>query len=136
MDRIVFESVHKIFRQSRFRFWRRPTETYALKEISLRVGRGEVVGLLGANGSGKSTTLKLISTMLLPDRGRVVVDGCDTRDRGQDVRRQVGFALAAERSFFPRLTVRENLEFFARSQNGCYRCCARSICSTPQTSRS
>ena len=76
-----------------------------------------MLGLLGPNGSGKSTTLKLISTMLLPDRGHVVVQGCDTRRHGQAVRRNVGFALASERSFFPRLTIRENLEFFAALEN-------------------
>jgi ABC-2 type transport system ATP-binding protein len=76
-----------------------------------------VLGLLGPNGSGKSTTLKLISTMLLPDRGEVLVQGWDTRRHGQEVRRAVGFAVASERSFFPRLTVRENLEFFAALEN-------------------
>lgn len=96
---------------------KRGTETHALKGISLTVTAGEVVGLLGPNGSGKSTTLKLISTLLLPDRGRVFVQGSDTQRQGQIARRNVGFALAAERSFFPRLTVRENLEFFAALEN-------------------
>jgi len=50
---------------------------------------------------------------LLPDSGRVLVGGADTRARAQAVRRQVGLALASERSFFPRLTACENLEFFA-----------------------
>jgi ABC-2 type transport system ATP-binding protein len=72
-----------------------------------------VFGLLGPNGSGKSTTLKLISTVLLPDAGRVLVDGGDTQSKTLAVRKQVGLALASERSFFPRLTARENLEFFA-----------------------
>ena len=118
MDSIVFESVHKVFRQRGFFFLRKPeAETHALKGLSLTVAPGEVVGLLGPNGSGKSTTLKLISTMLLPDRGHVVVQGCDTRRQGQAVRRAVGFALASERSFFPRLTIRENLEFFAALEN-------------------
>jgi ABC-2 type transport system ATP-binding protein len=83
----------------------------------LTVKAGEVLGLLGPNGSGKSTTLKLISTILLPDRGQVFVQGWDTQNQGQMVRRNVGFALASERSFFPRLTVRENLEFFAALEN-------------------
>jgi len=86
MDSIVFESVHKVFRQRGFFFLRKPeAETHALKGLSLTVAPGEVLGLLGPNGSGKSTTLKLISTMLLPDRGHVVVQGCDTRRQGQAV---------------------------------------------------
>jgi ABC-2 type transport system ATP-binding protein len=51
--------------------------------------------------------------MLLPDYGRVLVGGADSRFEEQRVRRQVGFAIAGERSFFPRLSARENLEFFA-----------------------
>jgi ABC-2 type transport system ATP-binding protein len=118
MNMIVFESVHKVFRQRGFFFLQKQaSETHAVKGISLTVSAGEVLGLLGPNGSGKSTTLKLISTMLLPDRGEVRVQGSDTRRKGQQVRRNVGFAVAAERSFFPRLTVRENLEFFAALEN-------------------
>jgi ABC-2 type transport system ATP-binding protein len=114
MSRIVLESVHKKFRKGAFFFRRHaPAETQALRGISLEIAAGEVFGLLGPNGSGKSTTLKLISTVLLPDAGRVLVDGVDTRTQAQGVRRRVGFALASERSFFPRLTTRENLEFFA-----------------------
>jgi ABC-2 type transport system ATP-binding protein len=118
MNTIVFEFVHKIFRQRGFFFLRKQgAEAHALKGISLAVTAGEVLGLLGPNGSGKSTTLKLISTMLLPDRGEVLVRGWNTRRHGQEVRCSVGFAVAAERSFFPRLTVRENLEFFAALEN-------------------
>ena len=118
MNSIVFESVHKVFRQRGFFFLRKQgAETQALKGVSLAVKTGEVLGLLGPNGSGKSTTLKLISTMLLPDKGEVLVQGLDTCHHGQEVRRSVGFAVASERSFFPRLTVRENLDFFAALEN-------------------
>jgi ABC-2 type transport system ATP-binding protein len=114
MNSVVIESVHKVFRPAGFLwFGAARSETYALKGISLSAASGEVLALLGPNGSGKSTTLKLVSTMLLPDRGRVFVGGADTRVQSRAVRKQVGFALASERSFFPRLTVRENLDFFA-----------------------
>jgi ABC-2 type transport system ATP-binding protein len=117
MSRIVLDSVHKKFRRGFFSWRDSAAETHALKDISLDIGVGEVFGLLGPNGSGKSTTLKLISTVLLPDTGGVLVGGADTRAQAQAVRRQVGFALASERSFFPRLTARENLEFFAALEN-------------------
>jgi ABC-2 type transport system ATP-binding protein len=114
MRGILFDCVHKMFRgEGFFLTWRKRVETHALRGISLDVFPGEVMALLGPNGSGKSTTLKLVSTLLLPDRGRVIVQGADTRADSHTVQRQVGFALAAERSFFPRLTVRENLDFFA-----------------------
>ena len=110
---VVLESARKIFRRGFFLSRTAGDQPIALNGISLEAGAGEVLGLLGPNGSGKSTTLKLISTMLLPDGGRVLVNGHDTRSHGTAVRKLVGFALASERSFFPRLTVRENLDFFA-----------------------
>jgi len=117
MDRVVFESVRKIFRHRPALFnWfgrERSGETVALKEVSFSAARAEILVLLGPNGSGKTTALKLISTMLLPDAGSVRVGGFDARRNAGEVRRQVGIAIAAERSFFPRLSARENLDFFA-----------------------
>ena len=117
MDRVVFESVRKLFRHRPALFnlfgRERGGETVALNDVSFAVAASEVVALLGPNGSGKTTTLKLISTMLLPDGGSVRVDGFDARREAGRVRRHVGIAVATERSFFPRLSARENLEFFA-----------------------
>jgi ABC-2 type transport system ATP-binding protein len=117
MDRVVFESVHKRFRHRPALFnWlgkEQDGETVALKNVAFSAAGGEVLVLLGPNGSGKTTTLKLISTMLLPDGGSVRVGGFDTQRDAGKVRRQVGIAVATERSFFPRLSARENLEFFA-----------------------
>src|SRR5450755_4726359 len=117
MDRIVFESVRKVFRHRPALFnlvgRERRGETAALKDVSFSIASGEVVALLGPNGSGKTTALKLISTMLLADAGTVRVGQFDAQREAGEVRRQVGIAVAAERSFFPRLSARENLEFFA-----------------------
>lgn len=89
----------------------------ALNAVSISARAGEVLVLLGPNGSGKTTFLKLISTMLLPDQGAVWVQGADTREEPERARASVGFAVATERSFYPRLTARENLEFFASLEN-------------------
>jgi ABC-2 type transport system ATP-binding protein len=117
MDRIVFESVRKIFRHRPALFnWlgqEQRGETMALQDVCFSAAAGEVVVLLGPNGSGKTTALKLISTLLLPDAGSVRVGGFDARRDAGEVRRRVGIAVATERSFFPRLSARENLEFFA-----------------------
>ncbi len=117
MDRIVFKSVRKIFRHRPALFnWlgrERSGETVALDSVSFAAASTEVVALLGPNGSGKTTALKLISTMLLTDSGSVTVGGFDARTNAREVRRQVGIAVATERSFFPRLSARENLNFFA-----------------------
>jgi ABC-type multidrug transport system ATPase subunit len=117
MSQVEFESVRKVFRHRPALFnWigrERSGETVALADISFATGGTEVVALLGPNGSGKTSALKLISTMLLPDRGSVRIDGFDSRRAGDKIRRQVGIAVATERSFFPRLSARENLDFFA-----------------------
>jgi len=113
MNAVALESVTKIFCQRALLTRCVREQVHALSNVSFELGAGEILGLLGPNGSGKSTTLKLVSPLLLPDSGRVTVAGFETRSGGQAVRRRVGFALASERSFFPRLTARENLEFFA-----------------------
>ncbi len=92
-------------------------KTVALNAVSISARAGEVLVLLGPNGSGKTTFLKLIATMLLPDQGAVWVQGADTREEPERARASVGFAVATERSFYPRLTARENLEFFASLEN-------------------
>jgi ABC-2 type transport system ATP-binding protein len=116
-DSVVLESVSKVFRNRPALFnWmgkERCDSTPALTNINLSVPSAHVLVLLGPNGSGKTTTLKLVSTMLLPDAGRVLVHGSDTSKDPQAVRRRVGFSVATERSFFPRLSARENLNFFA-----------------------
>src|SRR5215471_14088740 len=88
-------------------------ETIALQGVSFCAADGEVLAILGPNGSGKTTTLKLISTILLPDAGSVRVQNFNTERDARNVRRHVGIAVATERSFFPRLSARENLDFFA-----------------------
>jgi ABC-2 type transport system ATP-binding protein len=117
MGTVVLDGVTKVFRHRPALFnWmgrERAGETRALDGVSLRARSGEILVILGPNGSGKTTLLKLVSTILLPNSGRVQVVGSDTQQDGRSVRRTVGFGVAAERSFFPRLTARENLDFFA-----------------------
>ena len=85
-----------------------------LRGVDLDVRQGDYVALLGANGVGKTTMLKSIATLLLPDAGTITVLGADVTKDGDRVRRNVGYVLADDRSFHWRLTARENLEFFAR----------------------
>lgn len=117
MDAILLDRVSKVFHHHAALFnWvgrERSGATQALNQLALSLPQGSILVLLGPNGGGKTTTLKLIATMLLPDSGRVLVEGEDAAQYPQRVRRKVGFAVATERSFFPRLTARENLDFFA-----------------------
>jgi ABC-2 type transport system ATP-binding protein len=85
----------------------------ALDGVDLAVGRGRVFCLLGPNGAGKTTLIKILSTLVLPDGGRASVDGHDVAREPGPAKRSVGYAVADERSFYWRLTGRQNLEFFA-----------------------
>ena len=82
MNSVVLESVSKVFRHRPALFnWlgrERRGETRALDVVSLSVPAGRVLVLLGPNGSGKTSILKLVSTMLLPDSGRVLVEGAES----------------------------------------------------------
>ncbi len=113
---VMVDSVSKRFKAHGVWLARRRQKA-ALTQVSLRAEAGSVVAILGPNGSGKTTLLKIISAMLLPDDGSVCVGGYDTRRHAGPVRRQVGLAINSERSFFGRLTARENLEFFAALEN-------------------
>jgi len=85
----------------------------ALRGVDLHVRTGEIIGLLGPNGAGKTTLVKILSCLVLPDRGRAVVGGEDVR-RENRVKPNIGLVHSDERSFYWRLSGRDNLRFFAR----------------------
>jgi ABC-2 type transport system ATP-binding protein len=91
---------------------RQPTDV-AVDDISLAVRRGELFGLLGENGAGKTTLIRMLTTTLLPTSGRASVGGYDIVRESQAVRRLIGVASGDERSFYWRLTGRQNLRYFA-----------------------
>jgi ABC-2 type transport system ATP-binding protein len=98
------------------KFFRRKsgTPTVALRDVSLNVREGEIFGLIGRNGTGKTTFAKIIATLVQPTTGTVSVRGFDSVKDEERVRAQVGLASAEERSFYWRLTIEQNLLFFAR----------------------
>jgi len=91
-------------------------ESHVLRGISLAIGPGESLGLLGRNGMGKTTLIRTLLTHVRASRGRVLVRGRDcTRERPDRIAR-MGVAYVPEgRGIFPNLTVRENLAFAARA---------------------
>jgi ABC-2 type transport system ATP-binding protein len=86
--------------------------TVVLDSVSLAVQRGEFFGLLGPNGAGKTTLFKVLSTLVLPDAGRVTVEGLDVERQGAAVRRVLTPVITDERSLFWRVSARENLRFY------------------------
>ena len=106
---------------------------HALKGVSLVVGDGEIVTLLGANGAGKSTTLKTISGLLRPRKGTIQFDGDDLTRRSATQIVKAGVAQSPEgRRLFARMTVLENLEMgaFQRTRQGRHRAGPRRASST------
>jgi ABC-2 type transport system ATP-binding protein len=87
--------------------------TTAVKGVSIKVKKGELLGLLGPNGAGKTTLIKLLCTLILPTEGGAVVNGYNIVKEEQQVRENIGLVTGEERSFYWRLTGRQNLEFFA-----------------------
>ena len=84
----------------------------ALKAVSFSVERGELFGLIGPDGSGKSTLFRILTTLLLPDAGKATVCGYDTVDDYAQIRRCVGY-MPGKFSLYQDLSVKENLDFFA-----------------------
>ncbi len=91
---------------------RRAERIRALRGVDLHVPYGEIFGLLGPNGAGKTTLLKILSCLILPDRGRATVGGEDTVHEAK-VKPKIGLVHSDERSFYWRLSGRENLRFFS-----------------------
>ncbi len=85
----------------------------ALDGVSFEVPAGQICGVLGPNGAGKTTLVRICSTMLSPDAGSVRVAGFDVLDKTAEVRRRIGVVLGGDRGLYPRLTGRENLEYWA-----------------------
>ena len=84
----------------------------ALDDVSFTVGKGEVFGLIGPDGAGKTSMYRILCTLLLPDAGTVTVDGFDAVRQMTDIRRRVGY-MPGKFSLYEDLTVEENLQFFA-----------------------
>ncbi|MHC4645625.1 MAG: ABC transporter ATP-binding protein [Planctomycetota bacterium] len=86
----------------------------ALKGVSFRVDAGEILGVVGPNGAGKTTLLRILADLLEPDGGGVVFCGEKLNGGKSGFRGKIGYVSSDERSFFWRLTGRQNLEFFSR----------------------
>jgi ribosome-dependent ATPase len=85
----------------------------AADHVSFRIGRGEIFGFLGSNGSGKTTTMKMLTGLLPPSEGRAWLFGREVDPHDLDTRRRVGY-MSQSFSLYGELTVRQNLELHAR----------------------
>ena len=84
----------------------------ALSDVSFAVGKGEVFGLIGPDGAGKTSMFRILCSLLLPDAGTAAVDGYDVVKQMREVRCRVGY-MPGKFSLYQDLTIEENLNFFA-----------------------
>ena len=113
---IEIKNLQKVYdvkrRQSFFHSTRE--KVVAVKDISLRIDKGQIVGLLGINGAGKTTTIKILTTLIEPTNGSYSFDGIDAIVRPDLVKRQINMIAGGERMIYWRLTAYENLWYYGQ----------------------
>ena len=87
-------------------------ELVAVAGLDLEIGRGEVFGLLGPNGSGKTTTIRMLCGLVVPTSGTADVAGLDVETNTEGVRRRIGY-MSQRYGLYDELTVAENLRFYS-----------------------
>ena len=100
-----------------FHPFQRGKNILAVNDITLRIKKGEIFALVGPNGAGKTSLIKILSCLILPTRGRARVAGYDILKEEEKVKDSIGLVGWDERSFYWRLTLRQNLYFFAMLYN-------------------
>ena len=105
MKAVTVENISKSFTVDK-------NKVEALKNISLDVHQGELFGLIGPDGAGKTTLFRILTTLMLADKGTATVDGLNVVDDFKKIRQRVGY-MPGRFSLYQDLTVEENLSFFA-----------------------
>src|SRR5690625_4318345 len=96
-----------------YKMRRRKEHIQAVNDVSFKVQKGEILGLLGPNGAGKTTTIKMICGLLIPDSGSISIKGMDLSKNKLQGLQHISAVLEGNRNLYWRLTMRENLEYFA-----------------------
>jgi len=117
---IEASNLTKIFRPSKNIFSLKPPKVKtiaAINQVNLAVNKGEIFATLGPNGTGKTTLIKILCSLIIPTSGTAFINGYDVVKNEHKIKSLVGLVIGEERSFYWRLTGRENLEFFGVLHN-------------------
>jgi ABC-2 type transport system ATP-binding protein len=87
------------------------TDFKAIDNLSLTIQKGEVFGLLGPNGAGKTSLISVLTGLIKPDEGKIIIEGFETSKNIQEIQRLIG-VVPQEYALYPKLTAKENLMFF------------------------
>ena len=86
----------------------------AVENVSFEVNAGEIIGLLGENGAGKTTPLRMVATMLKPTSGNAYIDNYNIIDNPSKIREHIGILFGGDVALYDRLSGRENMTYFAK----------------------
>lgn len=103
MDKVILENISKTYNKG---------SIVAVDNVSFSVKEGEIFGLIGPDGAGKTSIFRILTTLLLPDGGNASVNGHDVAKGYKTIRKQIGY-MPGKFSLYQDLTVEENLKFFA-----------------------
>lgn len=109
MDRIIVNQISKTYSTGKGKHLQ---ETSALRGISFRCTEGEIFGLIGPDGAGKTSLFRILTTLILPDSGEATMDGLDIIQDFKEIRKRVGY-MPGRFSLYQDLTVEENMNLFA-----------------------
>lgn len=117
---IIVENLHKEFiklGKPKFGLGKTSKETVkAVDDVSFTAQDGAILGLLGANGAGKTTSLRMVASLITADKGRVQIDDVQVSDGGGSSQSLMG-VLSDARGLYPRLTARENIQYYGQLHN-------------------
>ena len=114
MDYVIdVQNLCREYKQTRNLFKRKQQSIKAVNGVSFSVERGEIFGLLGQNGAGKTTIIKMLTTLLAPTSGVCKVLGFDTFGEEKKIRPRINFIFGGEMGVYRRLSARDNLRYFS-----------------------
>ena len=95
-------------------FKREKAVVKAVKDLNIKIEKGQIIGLLGINGAGKTTTIKMLATLLEPTSGEITVDGQDIVKDAMKIKGKINMIAGGERMIYWRLTAKENLWYYGQ----------------------